>query len=138
MNILSKQQSDMIDMILEGHTMTEIAKVIGVHRSTLYVWKDLDFVRAELDERRRQLRKSASDKITGQVNFLADEMLKLAKESSDQRVKYNAIKYLLDRSLGIPTATKEDVNTSGDNDKDKDTNTLKRDLEEIKKLTVVK
>ena len=69
---------------------------------------------------------------------MADEMLKLAKESTDQRVKYNAIKYLLDRSLGVPTAAKEDNSPTGDSDKNKDSNQLKKELEDIKNLTVVK
>lgn len=64
-------------------------------------------------------------------------MFDLAYKSSDQRVKYNAIKYLLDRSLGVPTTAKEEDN-SDDKEKNKDVNDLKKDLEEIKSLKVVK
>ncbi|MBU3103061.1 hypothetical protein [Clostridium gasigenes] len=63
MNILSKEQSEMIDMMLEDVPMTNIAKKISVHISTLYVWKDLDFVRVELEESRRQLGKAARDQL---------------------------------------------------------------------------
>lgn len=138
MNILSKQQSDMIDMILEGNTMTDIAKEIGVHRSTLYVWKDLDFVRAELEERRRQLRKAARDKITGRVNKCLDNLIDMADNSTDQRVKYNANKYLLDQCLGAPATVKEEKIIDGKDNKNADTNTLKKEIEDIKNLKVVK
>ncbi|MGN9161237.1 helix-turn-helix domain-containing protein [Clostridium sulfidigenes] len=138
MNILSKEQSDMIDMMLEGVPMTSIAKEIGVHRSTLYVWKDLDYVRAELEERRRQLRKAAKDKLTANVTNYVANLIELANNSSDQRVKLQANKYLLDQAIGSPSVTKEETNTPGNGDKSKDTNTLKKELDDIKNLKVVK
>lgn len=64
-------------------------------------------------------------------------MLKLATTSKDQRVKLQAIKYLMDRALGTPTATKEDTPLSDGDNKNKDTNDLKKELEDIK-LQVVK
>lgn len=137
MSDINEIQSNVIDLILEGHKMTEIAKETGIYRSQLYRWLDKEEFKAELESRRAQLRKSAKDKITGQVNSLADEMLKLAMNSTDQRVKLQAIKYLLDRSLGIPTAAKEDTNTPG-KDNNKDTNTLKKELDDIKNLQVIK
>lgn len=137
MSDINEIQSNVIDLILEGHKMTEIAKETGIYRSQLYRWLDREAFKAELESRRAQLRKSAKDKITGQVNVLADEMLKMALNSTDQRVKLQAIKYLLDRSLGIPTAAKED-NKAPSDDKNKDTNTLKKELEDIKNLKVIK
>lgn len=137
MSDINEIQSNVIDLILEGHKMTEIAKETGIYRSQLYRWLDKEEFKAELESRRAQLRKSAKDKITGQVNSLADEMLKLAMNSTDPRVKLQAIKYLMDRALGIPTATKEDTNTHG-KDNNKDTNTLKKELEDIKNLKVIK
>lgn len=137
MNILSKEQSDMIDMMLEGVPMTNIAKEIGVHRSTLYVWKDLDYVRAELEERRRQLRKAAKDKLTANVTNYVANLIELANNSSDQRVKLQANKYLLDQAIGSPGTTKEDKDindkTTGDN-----TSTLEKDLATIKNMKVIK
>lgn len=137
MGEISELQSRIIEMILEGKEKTKIAKELNIARSWLYKLMDKPEFKAELETRRNHLRKSAKDKITGQVNTLTDEMLKLARESTDQRVKYNAIKYLLDRSLGVPTAAKEEDN-SDDKEKNKDVNDLKKDLEEIKSLKVIK
>lgn len=137
MSSINEIQSNVIDLILEGHKMTEIAKETGIYRSQLYRWLNNEEFKAELESRRAQLRKSAKDKITGKVNTLADEMLNLAMNSTDQRVKMQAIKYLLDRALGTPTISKED-DSSGNKEKSKDDNALKKDLEEIKKLTVIK
>lgn len=137
MSEVTDLQSKIIDLILEGHKMTDIAKETGVRRTQIYRWLDREEFKAELETRRALLRKSARDKITGQVNVLADEMLKMALNSKDQRVKLQAIKYLLDRSLGIPTAAKEDK-IIDDSKKVDDGNTLKKELDDIKKLKVVK
>lgn len=137
MSEVTDLQSKIIDLILEGHKMTDIAKETGVRRTQIYRWLDREEFKAELETRRAQLRKSARDKITGQVNVLADEMLKMALNSTDQRVKLQAIKYLLDRSLGIPTAAKEET-VIDDTNKVNDNNTLKKELDDIKKLKVVK
>lgn len=136
MNILSKEQSEMIDMMLEGVPMTNIAKKLGVHRSTLYVWKDLDYVRVELERRRRQLGKAARDKLINKVGDYVDNLIELANNSTDQRVKLQANKYLLDQAIGSPGTVKED-----DKDIVKDVGNkdiLQKDLDNIKNLKVIK
>lgn len=139
MNIVTKEQSDMIDLILSGHTVTDIAKNhIKLHPSTLYRWLERVEIKAELEERKRALRKASRDKITGNVSNLVDKMLDLANNSTDQRVRYNAIKYLLDQSIGTATTYKEDILSDGvDDDKD-NKSTLEKELESIKNLKVVK
>ena len=138
MSNMEEIKSKVIDDILEGKKMTEIGKENGLYRSILYRWLKDDAFKAELEARRAQLRKSASDKITGRVNNLVDKMLDLAENSTDNRVKYNAIKYLLDRALGTPVAAKEDVNNVGNDKDNKDANTLKQELDDIKNLQVIK
>lgn len=138
MSNMEEIKSKVIDDILEGKKMTEIAKENGLYRSILYRWLKDDAFKAELEARRAQLRKSASDKITGRVNNLVDKMLDLAENITDNRVKYNAIKYLLDRALGTPVAAKEDVNNVGNDKDNKDANTLKQELDDIKNLQVIK
>lgn len=137
MNDVSDLQSKVIDLILEGKKMTEIAKETGIYRSQLYRWLKDECFKAELETRRAQLRKSASDKITGSVGNLVDKMLDLASNSIDNRVKYNAIKYLLDRCLGTPSAAKEEVKTPNGKE-NPDVNNLKAEIDDIKNLTVVK
>lgn len=137
MNEISELQSQIIDLILEGHRMTEIAKETGVRRTQIYRWLDREAFKAELESRRAQLRKAASDKITGKVDHLVSNMLDMANNSTDNRVRFNANKYLLDRALGIPVAAKEVVTTDG-SDKGNNTNDLKKELEEIKNLSIVK
>lgn len=138
MNIITKEQSEMIDLILAGHTITEIAKNhLRLHPSTLYRWMDKSEIKAELEERRRVLRKTARDRITGDVLEYIDNMKELANKCTDSRVRFNANKYLIDQCLGTATSVKEETTTT-DAPKDTNDNSLKSELEEIKKLQVVK
>lgn len=136
--MLTENQIQAIDYLLSGTlTKADIAKRVGISTRTLYRWEKDEEFKAELDKCRNHLKNKATNRIVNETNSLVDVMLDLAYKSSDQRVKYNATKYLLDRSLGVPTAAKEDNSDTGD-DKDKNTNDLKAELEDIKNLKVVK
>lgn len=136
--MLDEKHIAAIDYILSGTMLKqEIADRVGISTRTLSRWENDEEFKAELDTRRKALKKTAENKIINQTNNLVDKMFDLAYKSTDQRVKYNAIKYLLDRSLGVPTAAKEEDN-SDDKEKNKDVNDLKKDLEEIKSLKVIK
>lgn len=134
MDVVTKQHSEMLEYIMDGKTPTEISRLMNVSRSTIYNWLKLEYVQVELENRKADLRRQAKDKINSKVNLLVDNMMELACNSSDQRVRLQANKYLLDRSLGVPTAAKEDNIDPGDSDKNKDSNQLKKELEDIKNL----
>ena len=129
--MLTENQIQAIDYLLSGTlTKADIAKRVGISTRTLYRWEKDEEFKAELDKCRNHFKNKATNRIVNETNSLVDVMLDLAYKSSDQRVKYNATKYLLDRSLGVPTAAKEDISDSGNSDK--------KELEDIKNLKVIK
>lgn len=137
MNNITVMQDDMIEMLLAGMNKSEIAKKLGVNRSTIYNWEDKAEVRAELERRRQAIKKSAHNRIVEGACTYVDNMKDLANNSNDQRVRLQANKYLIDQCLGIATATKDEIITS-DGDTNKDTNTLQKELDNIKNLRVAK
>lgn len=136
-HIITVQQDKMIDLLLTGENISDIAKQLNVARSTIYDWKSRSEIKAELERRREQLKKSAQDKITNDVCTYVDNMKELACNSTDIRVKYQANKYLIDQCLGSPSAAKEDNKDTNTGKENTDTNTLKKEIEDIK-LQVVK
>lgn len=138
MSIINIEKDRMIDMLLSGINVTEIAKALNVSRQSIYAWKKEKEVEAELERRREQLKKSAQDKITNDVCTYVDNMKDLACNSNDIRVRFQANKYLIDQCLGSPTTAKDDIKNSGEGDGDKDTNTLKAELEDIKNIRAIK
>jgi transposase-like protein len=137
MSVINIDKDRMIDMLLSGINIAEIARSLNVSRQTIYAWKKESIVEAELEARRGQLKKTGQDKITNDVCTYIDNMKEMANQKTDNRVRFQANKYLIDQCLGSPTAAKEEVKTpNGKENPDK--NTLKAELEDIKNLTVVK
>lgn len=135
--MLTKEQNEMIDYSIQGKSISEIAKILNKSRTTIYAWLKLDDVNEELEDRKRELIRAARDRINSKVESCVNNLIELANNSNDQRVRLQANKYLLDRCLGIATVAKEEDN-SGDKDNNKDDNALKKEMEEIKNLKVVK
>lgn len=137
MSVITKEQDIMIDMLLQGETISDIARKIGCTRQSIYTWKDKEYIKAELEARRQQLKKSAQCRIIKDVCTYVDNIKDLANHSSDQRVRLQANKYLIDHCLGTPSVAKEETQNStvpGENNN----NDLKADLDNIKKMRVVK
>lgn len=133
MYVITKEQSDMIDLILQGHSITDIAKNhLKLHNSTLYRWMDKIEVKAELEERRKHIKKAASDKITSNILQCVDNMIDMANNSTDPRVRLQANKYLLDQCIGSPTTAKEEKASATGENKNADVNTIKKELEALK------
>ncbi|NFL87490.1 HTH domain-containing protein [Clostridium botulinum] len=137
MSIINIDKDRMIDMLLSGISIAEIARKLNVSRQTIYAWKKEKEVVAELESRRQQLKKTGQDKISSDICTYIDNMKEMANQKTDNRVRFQANKYLIDQCLGSPTAAKEEVKTSNGKE-NTDTNTLKQEIEDIKNLKVVK
>lgn len=137
MSVINVDKDRMIDMLLSGINIAEIARTLDVSRQTIYAWKSESIVEAELERRRSDLKKSAQDKITDKICTYVDNMWDLACNSTDVRVKFQANKYLIDQGLGSPSAAKEEVKTTNGKE-NPDTNTLKAEIEDIRNLHAVK
>lgn len=90
-----------IQHLAEGEKpKTEIAKLVGISRQTLYDWLDDDEFRAELD-RRIQQRKNLLEKIIdSKLNDMVNQLETLIKTTKNDRVKAQSIQYWIDRGLG--------------------------------------
>lgn len=136
--MITNEQIEMIDMVIEGKPITNIARILNKSRATIYAWLKLDEVIQEMERRKIQLKQAAKDKITSNVESYINNLIDLAFNSKDQRIKFQANKYLIDQCLGTPTTAKEETNIIGNSEANKDTNTLKKELDDIKNFKVIK
>ena len=137
MSVISVEKDKMIEMCLADIAVTEIAKKLNVSRTTIYAWLKEKEVMAELEEREQQRKKFGNSKIVRYLPTALDNMIDLANNSTDIRVKFQANKYLIDQGLGSPSTAKEEVNTpTGKEGTDK--NTLKNEIDEIKNIRAIK
>lgn len=112
-NILTQQQSDMINMMIAGENITDIAKKLNVNRNTVYNWLKKDHVRAELDKRKQELTNQGNRIIMKDLSTYIGNIKELANDKSDKRVCLAANQYLINRVYGSPTSN---VNVDGTND----------------------
>lgn len=135
-DIINQQQDDMISMILKGENITTIAKKINVTRSTIYSWLNKDFIKNEIDRRRKDIVNQGNNYILKDAKSYIDNIKTLANDKSDKRVCLAANQYLLNRIYGNPTSVIESNGEDGSNILD--TNELEIQLKKFKRLERIK
>lgn len=131
-NILTRDQSDMITYMINGESITDIAKMLNVNRQTIYNWLNKDYVKAELDKRRRELTRQGNAIILKDLSTYIRNIQALANDSSDKRTALAANQYLINRIYGNPKDSLEVENTT-DNNINPDMETLSIKLKKFKK-----
>ena len=105
--MLTEQQNNAINLLLEGKTKSAVAKEIGVSRTTLYKWlEDKEFI-AEQHRRGQKMCEEALNDVKLDVKKLLNELEKIALTSENENIRLSAINSLLDRVLGRPTSRQE-------------------------------
>lgn len=137
-HVITKEKDNMINLLLSGINIAEIARQCNVSRATIYAWKKEPLVEAELERRRSLLKKSAQDKITSHVSTCIDNMYAMANQNKDQRVRYQANKFIIEMALGKATTTVQDNNADDKENKSTNVNELKSELDDIKNIRAVK
>lgn len=131
-DVLTMQQHDMITMMIEGESITDIAKKLNVQRQTVYNWLNKENITAELDRRRQELANRGNRIILKDITTYITNIKGLANNCSDKRVKLAANQYLLNRIYGNPTVAVESDDGDDDN-KSIDTTELANELENFKR-----
>lgn len=112
---LTRQESDMINLLINGESITDIAKLIGVHRNTITKWMNKDYIKAEMGKRRQELTNQGNAIILKDLSTYINNIKALANDSSDKRVALAANQYLINRVYGSPTAIVDINNSEADN-----------------------
>ena len=118
-----------IEYIIQGYTISDVAKMVKVHRSSLYNWLDDDGFKAELNRQRQEIKDGAKERINANIGIYIDELHKIATTSQSEKARIEASTYLLNRVLGTPTRVQQDI--TEDNNKDTDNVDIDNVLEEI-------
>ena len=136
--MLDEKHMDAIECLL-ARTMrkSEIADRVGISTRTLNRWEKNEEFKAELDLCREQLKKTGRDEITNDICIYINNMKEMANQKTDNRVRFQANKYLIDQCLGSPSAVKEEIKTTT-GEENPDTNTLKKEIDDIRNLALVK
>lgn len=113
-DVLNDKQLKAIEFILQGMSLTDIAKHIGVSRQAISKWRNNNEVfKAELNKQRQALESHVNSRLLMNVEPLMDRLIDIALNSKNENTSLTAITYALNRLCGTPTAkiesTVEDV-----------------------------
>ncbi len=115
--MIDERQRKSIELMVSGeYTVTEIAELVGVHRTTIYNWLDKEEYKTELDKRLQEIKHQAEQEFNKRLLVAIDEYWKIAMSSTDMRTKEKALSYWIDRSLGRTTAKMEMTDNKADAD----------------------
>jgi predicted transcriptional regulator len=114
---LNEKQIQAIELLVQGETISDVAKLIGVSRVTVSTWKNKDeLFKVELDKRLQSLKDDVETQIMNNINPLTSKLIKIALKSNSDKTSLDAIIYTLNRVLGTPTNKVQDI--SNDNSKE--------------------
>lgn len=117
--MLTEKQNEMINMLIEGKTKSDIIRELKIARQTLYNWLGKDEIIAEIDKRRQKMCKDALADLKGDTKELLAEVKKLAYTADSEAIRLQALNSLLDRTLGKATS-KQEVSIEKTTEKDID------------------
>lgn len=128
---LSDKQIQAIELIVQGENISDVAKLIGVSRTTVSTWKNKDeLFKVELDKSLQALKSDVETQILNNINPLMNRLIKIALKSSSDKTSLDAIIYTLNRLLGTPTNKTQDISSTGDNNNEiKDIDSMLKEID---------
>ena len=101
--MLNEKQVEVLQLHVEGENITNISKITGVTRQSIYNWmKDAEF-KEELDKALDRAKSDANYKITSKLTNYIDELSRLALTAKSEKIRSDTLMYLVDRVLGKST-----------------------------------
>lgn len=129
--IIDQKKQDAINMLVQGGMKkTDIAKKLGIGRTTLYDWLDNpDFV-AALDKAERQLKEFGKKQVTAKLDAAIDKLWDLAETTDNQMVKAKVLQFFVDQAIG-KASSKMEITAETVQQKVIDTDELEKELNEL-------
>lgn len=124
---LSKQQMECIGYMLEGHKVSDIARLVDCNRVTIYDWLKKEEFKAELDRQQHEIKTQVRNNIIAKSEPVIDKIIKIALTSKSEKTSLDACTYLIDHVLGKSTSKVADVTET----ETKQSIDLKAELKEI-------
>ena len=106
---LGEKQYRAMELIIQGETISDIAKMLKVSRGTIYNWLDDENFKADLNKQRQEIKNASKERINACIGIYISELHKIATTSQSEKARIEASTYLLNRVLGTPTRVQQDI-----------------------------
>jgi predicted DNA-binding protein YlxM (UPF0122 family) len=112
---MTEKQIRAIEYLINGESMTNTARLVGVTRQTIDNWKKDKYFKTAFDEYAAALKTLADTEMNSKAKSLLDNLIKIALTGKSEKNRLDATIYGLNRIYGAPTNKTENVNTNIDN-----------------------
>ena len=136
---LNDKQIKAIELLVQGESISDVAKIIGASRTTVSTWKNKDeLFKAELDKSLQALKSDVETQILNNINPLTAKLIKIALKSNSDKTSLDAIIYTLNRVLGTPTNKIQDMNNDNSKNEIVDIDYMLNDISDNKVIELPK
>lgn len=136
---LNDKQIKAIELLVQGESVSDVAKIIGASRTTVSTWKNKDeLFKAELDKSLQALKSDVETQIMNNINPLTAKLIKIALKSNSDKTSLDAIIYTLNRVLGTPTNKIQDMNNDNSKNEIVDIDDMLNDISDNKVIELPK
>lgn len=112
--MLNEKQIRAAKEYAEGQKPTDIAKNVGVSRTTFYKWLENGEFTSEVDRYLQEIKTSAEKNMVGKVENYIRALEDIAFTGKSEKNRADALTYLLDRVLGRATTKVQDITEASD------------------------
>lgn len=136
---LNDKQIKAIELLVQGESISDVAKIIGASRTTVSTWKNKDeLFKTELDKSLQALKSDVETQIMNNINPLTAKLIKIALKSNSDKTSLDAIIYTLNRVLGTPTNKIQDMNNDNSKNEIVDIDDMLNDISDNKVIELPK
>nr|DAE09600.1 MAG TPA: helix-turn-helix domain protein [Siphoviridae sp. ctDtx1] len=136
---LNDKQIKAIELLVQGESISDVAKIIGASRTTVSTWKNKDeLFKAELDKSLQALKSDVETQIMNNINPLTAKLIKIALKSNSDKTSLDAVIYTLNRVLGTPTNKIQDINNDNSKNEIVDIDDMLNDISDNKVIELPK
>lgn len=129
---LNDTQKEFVEWYCKGETITNISKIIGITRQSIYEWLKKDEIKTEIDKCITEMKTQAEQKLVNDVDKYINEIKRLALTSKSEKVRTENLQYILDRLYGKSTTKVADVTDKEDNKDNVDKEQLNNEFTKFK------
>lgn len=115
--MLDERKERVINLLIQGEQITNIAKSMGLSRTSIYNWLEDTEFQNELDKRVREIKSQGNRIILNKLSACIDQLLTIALMGQSEKVRSDTAQYLVDRVLGKATTKIEQSITEQQQDK---------------------
>lgn len=127
--MLDERQLKVCELLAIGTPAIEIAKVVGISRTSVYDWKKFPEIKARLEELEQDFISATKSAVVGYGPKAVSLLKDLAENADSEKVRLDAVSKLIDKV--VSNATKVEI-TDGRDDKDNvSDDVLNDEIEEI-------